>query len=168
MFNSRTGSVDEPDQFRRSPGSVSHNANANVIPVDRGALVRTRRSPHHESLYSRFQRGSGFRWQPDRRGDGQQQRRAVRHGLAGRGLETRNEPCCNLVEPQTRFGGGTSGSAARLEGCDLDGDPFPAVHHEGAAAIAAPVPRCRELSRDSFDGDSLLCCHSVVACVLTS
>jgi len=100
--------------------------------VNRVFLISTRRSPPEKSLYFDFQRGSGFRWQTDGSGDGQQHRHAVRHGFAKGGLQTFNESGRNLIEPQTRLGGVTLASAAPFEGCDVNSNPFPSDHDIGA------------------------------------
>src|SRR5258708_2044085 len=150
------GIVHEPNHLWRSLRFVSHKSNLDTIPVNRVFLISTRRSPPEKSLYFVFQRGSGFRWQTDGSGDGQQHCHAVRHGFAKGGSQTFNEPGRNLIEPQTRLGGVTLASAAPFEGCDVNSNPFPSDHDIGVGGITTLFPRCRETSGDGFDGSSLL------------
>src|SRR6516225_1539519 len=160
MFKSRRGSVSElctnPIIFWRSPRFVSQKSDLDTIPVNRVFLISTRPSPPEKSLYFVFQRGSGFRWQTDGSGDGQQHCHAVRHGFAKGGLQTFNEPGRNLIEPQTRLGGVTLASVAPFEGCDVNSNPFSSDHDIGVGGITTLFPRCREPSGDGFDGGSLL------------
>ena len=90
----------EPNHFWRSLRFVSQKSNLDTIPVNRVFLISTRRSPPEKSLYFVFQRGSGFRWQTDGSGDGQQHCHAVRHDFAKGVLQTFNEPGRNLIKPQ--------------------------------------------------------------------
>src|ERR1700730_5332660 len=111
--------------------------------MNRVFLISTRRSPAEKSLYFVFQGGSGFRWQTDGSGDGQQHCHAVRHGFAKGGLQAFNEPRCNLIEPQTRrLGGVTSASGAPFEGCDVNSNEFPSDDDIGVGGITTLLPRC--------------------------
>src|SRR6516225_210134 len=160
MFKSRRGSVSElctnPIIFWRSPRFVSQKSDLDTIPVNRVFLISTRPSPPDKSLYFAFQRGSGFRWQTDGSGDGQQHCHAVRNGFAKSGLHTGNDPGCNFIEPQTRLRGVTLTRAAPFEGCDVKSNPFPSDQDTSVRGITALFPGCREPSRDGSDGGSLV------------
>src|SRR5207237_474450 len=115
------GIVHESNHFWHSLGSASQKSNPDTIPVNRvflisTRLISTRRSPPEKGLYFVFQRGSGFRWQTDGRGDGQQHCHAVRHCFAKGGLQTFHQPGRNLIEPQMRLGAVTLARAAPSEG----------------------------------------------------
>ncbi|HLW99466.1 MAG TPA: hypothetical protein VKR82_12530 [Candidatus Acidoferrales bacterium] len=77
-----------------------------------------------KSIYSVLQRGSGFRWQSNWSGEGQQHDHAGRYGIVKAGLQTVYEPGRNLIEPQMRDGGVGSASDSTFENCDVYRNPF--------------------------------------------